>query len=271
MRIERAPGGANQNLSKSTAYLGRGVSGAGTVLTSGAGINVVGSYVSLGVAPADASGFTLEFGNASTSAASFMFSIRKGASTIIVPPFFDLPGVFMGRPFFFPLNILSGEEVWMAIQADDATPRTVNVAMELELRQTNSPPAYSSLEAINTNPAATRPSSQNVPYGDETLSWTTLKAATDHAYGGLIASFRPAATPSAAQVIGVQVGVGAAQARIREYHPKIATSAPFCVHGVSKVWEMAIPAGEPIYGRVLATTPGGGPDNGLIGLWGLLD
>jgi len=258
-----APSG-NQNLDNSYESIGFGTGG-GTTVTSGSPANTEGSFVSLGTTAAEWAGFTLWIGPASTSSVRFLVTVSIGGATVLAGKVFALPSGNSGwMPIELPLNVPSGSDIQVKVQSSGVS-ATLLAAIVGAVRNSQSPPCFTKLEALNVDAANTFASAVDVPF---TNVWTSEVTASAAAYDALmIVGSGTGNSSAAAQSASIGLATGAASSEVEIFRLpfQASTTAP-TMRGAHALISKAFPAGTRFSTSIRA---GVTTDNGRVGLYGL--
>lgn len=261
-------GGANLSLNNTYDPLGFAADGAGTLVTANTGGGIKGVFVSLGMSTASWAGFLLWIGTSSSSAARHLIDVRAGASSIIVSNLYYHTGSTTAwRPVYIPLNVASATEMFVAIQSNSTGGQAVRFAIQGIVRNSQSPPLFSSMVSLSADTANTRASTIDVPLTD---TWTQLIPATAATYDAMLFDVgMGASNPVTQQSATVFLGTGAAASEAAFYqYPVVAnTTDPRLPGGLSGLVERQIPSGTRLSAKIDAATSG---DNFRVGAYGFI-
>lgn len=260
--------GSPVNLNNTYEPQGWGTDGTGTTVTSGTGTNKTASPVNIGSARSnDWAGVILTFGPFTSSALRALVDISfDGGTTWHITNLFVWTSNNSVLTISLPVKSTAGGQTVARIAATSgSTP--LKIKIEGIVRNADSAPGFTSLVALNADTTNIQPGSTNVPLHVSASSYTSL-GATGADYGGVLAIASLATGLGTAQVVTFVLSLDNSTA-FAQFSTFMNTANPLAARGASNVFLHTIPSGTTLYAEALAATPGAGPDNVLLGFYGL--
>ena len=206
--------GANQNLDNTYERLGQGAVGVGSACTAGAGSK--GTGASIGTTSSAWSGFWIYVQAASTSNNRYLVDISNdnGSTWFVSNLYIEPNGSAPVFAIFVPLNVAAASVMTFRAQGNGAG--TVRVWLMGVVTNSQSPPMFSSMTALNVDTTNTRPGQSDltmVASGSTTFS--EIEDSTVATYGALMAVVggptTGAVTTSQATLLNIGTGAAASE------------------------------------------------------------
>jgi hypothetical protein len=269
-------GSAPTNPNVTFEALGFGSNGAGTTITANASANAKGTGVPIATTSAAWTGFILYAANASAASLRWLIdlSFDGGSSWTAVSNVYTSANTAAQQSLAqrIPLIVPASTSVYARAQCSTGA-ATIKVALEGIVGGTTNAPGFTTFSSLLADTTNTRPSTIDVPLDDDGSSgWTQLISSTAATYGAIMGVVDGNGTVfGAAQAATVLLGTGAAASEVEIGRWMVGLNTTTV--GVTRGWgapvETSIPSGTRISAQIRAATPGAGPDNGRIGLYGL--
>lgn len=264
--IPFSSGGSPVNLNDTFEPQGWGTDGTGTTVTSGS-TTTKGSNTNIGSTRSnDWAGVILTFGPFSSSALRALVDLSfDGGTTWHITNLFVSTSNNSVLTIILPVKSTAGGQTVARIAASSgSTPLKIKV--EGIVRNSDSAPGFTSLVALNADTTNIQPGSTNVPLHSSASSYTSL-GATAADYGGVVAIASLSTGLGTGQVVTFVLSLDNSKA-FAQFSVYMNTANPLAQRGVSPAFLHTIPSGTKLYAEALAATVGG-PDNTLIGFYGL--
>jgi len=260
-------GGTPVNLNNTYEPQGWGADGTGTTITSGS-TTTEGTAVNIGGTRAnDWAGVILTFGPLASSALRALVDFSfDGGTTWHITDIYAVCSNNSTLQIIAPVKSSAGGQTQARVRASSGS-SSIKVKVEGIVRNASSAPGYSTMTALNPDTTNIQPGSTNVPLHASATSYTSI-VTTAADYGAIMAIGSAAAGIGTGQVVTYVLSADNSTA-FGQFSGWINTANPISPRVVSPVFEKTIPSGTTLYAEALAATPGGGPDNVLLGFYGL--
>lgn len=269
--------GQNANLNNSYEPLGWNLvsgnpDGTLTLVTASTSANAYGATSALGTTANAWAGFLLYLGPAnSTNRYVLDISFDGGTTWAVTGLYCEPSSSGMQPPLRLPLAVPQGATISVHAKCSASPSQTIRVGVVGIIRNSSSPPCFSTMTGLNFDGAATRAATADTALsGTGSPTYTQAVASTAAAYGALFVMLGAGATaPVTAQAAALSIATGASgsEVEIARQYLWIAASALTVPHFAPYVIEKSIPVSTRISAKVAAAVPGS--DAIRVGIYGL--